>query len=102
MKKLIMVILLLLITALFLMGCAEKRDAAIPIENPSYIIIYNSGTIIYEAYSEDGLIIINAKKIKTTTISFGNTTENWLVYYITQNGRTTKIVDSDSLSIVWE
>ena len=33
-----MVILLLLISALFLMGCAEKRDAAIPIENPSYII----------------------------------------------------------------
>lgn len=100
MKK-ILVLLVLLVSGLFIMGCTEKRDANIPVENPSYIAVYNSGTIIYEAYSSDGTITITADKFKTVTVSWGDTTEYWLVYYITQNGVTTKIVDSDTLSIVW-
>lgn len=101
MKKLFLMALMLFVV-IILVGCQEQRDARVPVDNPSYILIYNSGTIIYEAYDEDGLITITAKKIKTTTLSFGNTSEYWLVYYITQNGITTKIVDSDTLSIVWQ
>ena len=100
MKKLVLVVSVLLL-GLLLIGCTESRDAGIPVENPSYIAVYNAGTVIYEASVEDGLITIEAEKIKVNTVSWGNTSEYWLVYYITQNGKTTKIVDSDSLSIVW-
>ena len=97
MKRLLIITLLMLV----LVGCTEKRDAKIPIENPSYIAVYNSGAIIYEASVEDGFITVSADKIKTITVSWSDTSEYWLVYYITQNGITTKIVDSDTLSIVW-
>jgi hypothetical protein len=100
MKKLLS-LLVILILGFVLIGCTEKRDAAIPMENPSHIIVYNAGTIIYEAKSVDGTIEIAAEKIKVNTLSFGDTSEFWLVYYITQNGVTTKIIDSNSLSIVW-
>lgn len=101
MKKLFLMVLMLFIV-IALVGCQEKRDARVPIDNPSYIAIYNSGTIVYEANSEDGEITITAEKIRTVTVSLGETSEYWLVYYITQNGITTKIVDSDTLSIVWQ
>lgn len=94
-------IVVLMALMLAVVGCSEKRDARIPIENPSYIAVYNAGTIIYEAFIEDGLIVVSADKIKTVTVSWSDTSEYWLVYNITQNGKTTKIVDSDSLSIVW-
>lgn len=100
MKKILIIITVL--TLFILAGCQEQRDAKIPIENPSYIVIYNAGTIIYEADSENGDITITADKLRTVNISVGDTSEYWLVYYITQNGKTTKIVDSDTLSIVWE
>ena len=100
MRKLVLVISVLLL-GLLLIGCTESRDAGIPVENPSHIVVYNAGTVIYEAFVEDGLITIEAEKIKVNTLSLGDTSEYWLVYYITQNGKTTKIVDSDSLSIVW-
>ena len=99
MKKLLVLILIVLM--LVLSGCQEQRDARIPVENPEYIAFYNGGTIIYEALVEDGIITISAEKFKTVTVSWGDTTEYWLVYYITQNGKTTKIVDSDTLSIIW-
>lgn len=100
MKKVLALLMVLLLTVV-LVGCREKRDAKIPIENPSYIAVYNAGTIIYEAYSENGTITITAEKIHTVTVSVSDTSEYWLVYYITQNGVTTKIVDSDALSLLW-
>ncbi len=100
MKKLLLMVVLLA-TVVTLVGCTETRDAKIPIDRPSYIAFYNSGTIIYEAYGIDGVITIEADKMKTVTVSWGDTTEYWLIYSITQNGVTTKIVDSDTLSIVW-
>ena len=99
MKKLLLALTILL--AVFLVGCQETRDAIIPIENPEYLAIYNGGEIIYEAFDTDGKIEITAQKMKSVTISWGDTTEYWLVYSITQNGVTTKIVDSDTLCIVW-
>lgn len=96
--------ILLALTALMvfmLVGCQETRDAMIPIQNPEYLAIYNGGEIIYEAFIDDGEIEITAEKMKSVTISLGDTTEYWLVYSITQNGVTTKIVDSDTLCIVW-
>lgn len=100
MKKLLSVLSILFV-GLLLVGCSESRDAQIPVENPNYIVIYNAGTVIYEASSVDGVITIEAEKIKVNTVSWSDTSEYWLVYHITQNGRTTKIVDSDSLSILW-
>ena len=99
MKKLLLALTILL--TVFLVGCQEKRDAMIPIENPSYLAVYNGGEIIYEAFIDDGKIEITAEKMKSVTISLGDTTEYWLVYSITQNGVTTKIVDSDTLCLVW-
>lgn len=100
MKKVLLMIVLV-VSLLFVTGCTEKRDADIPVENPSYLVVYNAGTIIYEAYSHEGTITIEAQKIRVNTVSWGDSSEYWLVYYITQNGITTKIVDSDSLSILW-
>jgi len=100
MKKLLM-LFVLIIVGVMMVGCTESRDADIPVESPSYLAVYNAGTIIYEAYATDGAITIKAQKTKVTTVSIGDTSEYWLVYHITQNGVTTKIVDSDSLSILW-
>lgn len=99
MKKIL--IILVLLATFTLMGCQEKRDAMIPIENPQYLAVYNGGEIIYEAFIKDGEIEITAEKMRSITISWSDTTEYWLVYSITQHGITTNIVDSDTLSIVW-
>lgn len=100
MKKLLSVLTVLML--FMLMGCQESRDAVLPIENPSYLAIYNSGEMIYEAFDTDGKIDITAEKFQNITVSWSdNTTEYWLVYSITQNGVTTKIVDSDALCLVW-
>jgi len=100
MKKLL-ALLVLTVLSVMLIGCQEQRDAHIPVENPTYIAFYNGGTIIYEAFVEDGVITVEAEKFKTVTVSWSDTSEYWLVYTITQGGRVTKIVDSDTLSIVW-
>ena len=101
MKRMLVLVLMLVMVGV-LVGCQEQRDAKVPIEDPDYIIVYNGGEVIYEAYSEDGEITVAADKFRTVTVSIGDTSEYWLVYYFTQNGITTKIVDSDTLSIVWQ
>lgn len=101
MKKLIALLTVLLLTVA-LVGCVEKRDAKIPIDNPSYIAFYNGGEIVYEAFRENGVITLTAEKIATVTVALNeDVTEYWLVYSITQNGITTKIVDSDAMAIIW-
>ena len=102
MKKRLALLMAFILT-LALVGCQEQRDAKIPIDNPSYIAFYNGGTIVYEAFREDGTISISAEKLATVTVSWSkDTAEYWLVYYITQNGVTTKIVDSDAMAIIWK
>ena len=99
MKKLLLVVTVLML--FMLVGCQESRDAVLPVENPTYLAVYNGGEMIYEAFIADGKIEITAEKFKNITVSWSDTTEYWLVYSITQAGLTTKIVDSDALCIKW-